>query len=479
MANSAYSRNGCISRCARKLPVLLSAFMAVLALAVTAAPRPAHAEIAAWIVFEAGSGEVIEQHEAFRRWYPASLTKLMTAYVTFSAIKQGRVTLKSPVMVSAHAAAQPPSKMGLKAGSQLSLDAALKVMLVKSANDIAVAVAETIGGSQAGFADVMNRTARKLGMRDTHFVNPHGLPAPEHYSSVHDMALLTRALLRDFPQYRKLYGYTGVRYGKRMLRSANREYLRRVRGANGLKTGYVCNSGYNVAVSATRGGRTVVAIVFGAASGLERAAKASALIEKGFDGGGLFASHPKLDSLKRPASVKGLPRDGYCRRNAKLKLANLMKEYAGSTPVRAANSSLPGVATAYARESGRTRAPGIAASAGTDTSVPRTRDKKVDWGEVMDRLIGEKRRGDNLIRITLAIDPNAKRAVPLKAPGADEASKTIADAFGIVMPPRAKPRAKPDTFGRTTSGAVAAAPVIVNLPTRARDGTPTPRPSPR
>ncbi|WP_321334203.1 D-alanyl-D-alanine carboxypeptidase family protein [Breoghania sp.] len=448
--------------------------MALLALVLSAIPRPAHAEIAAWMVFEVGSGEVIDQHEAFRRWYPASLTKLMTAYVAFSAIKQGRITLKSPVMVSAHAAAQPPSKMGLKAGSTLSLDAALKVMLVKSANDISVAVAETIGGSQAGFADVMNKTARELGMRDTHFVNPHGLPASNHYSSVHDMALLSRALLRDFPQYKRLYGYTGVQYGKRLLRSANREYLRRVRGANGLKTGYVCNSGYNVAVSATRGGRTMVAIVFGATSGLERAAKASALIEKGFDGGGLFKSHPKLDSLKRPSSVKGLPRDGYCRRNAKPKLEKLMADYAGSAPMRAANSGLPGVRTAFARESGRTRSAGIATSR-ADTKIPRTRDKKVDWGVVMDRLIGAQRRSDNLVRITLAIDPNAKRAVPLSAPSADDASKNVADAFGIVMPPRGKPDSRPATQPADTS----AVPVIVTLPMRASDGTPTPRPAPR
>ena len=260
---------------------------------------------------------------------PASLTKLMTAYVTFTAIREGRITMASPVTMSAHAAAQPPSKMGLKPGTQLSLDAALKVMLVKSANDIAVAIAETVGGSEGGFADVMNQTARRLGMRDTHFVNPHGLPDPNHYSSVRDMAVLARALLRDFPQYRELYGYAGVQFGKHLLRSANREYLQRVRGADGLKTGYICNSGYNVAVSATRGGRTVVAIVFGAASGLERAAMSRQLIEKGFEGGGLFSRRKTLDEMARPRIVKGLPPDGYCKRNKKPDVAELLKTYAG------------------------------------------------------------------------------------------------------------------------------------------------------
>ncbi len=258
------------------------------------------------------------------------------------------MTLSSPVTVSAHAAAQPPSKMGLKAGTQLSLDAALKVMLVKSANDIAVVVAETVGGSQAGSAAVMNETARKLGIRDTHFVNPHGLPDTNHYSSVHDMAML-----RDFPRYRKLYGYAGVHFGKHLMRSANREYLRRVRGANGSKTGYICNAGYNVAVSATRGRRTVVAIVFGAASGLERAAKARQLIEEGFDSGGLF--YPPRKARRHEKAThdrRSLPADGYCRRNKKLGVADLLQAYVGPSAVRAA-TNLPGVTTAYAGKSAR------------------------------------------------------------------------------------------------------------------------------
>lgn len=447
----------------------LFGLLATAMVLATMGAQGAHAKVASWMVFEVGSGEVIEEHDAFRRWYPASLTKLMTAYVTFTALKQGRVTMASPVTVSAHAAAQPPSKMGLKAGTRLSLDAALKVMLVKSANDIAVAVAETVGGSEAGFADVMNETARRLGMRDTHFVNPHGLPAPDHFSSVHDMAVLSRALLRDFPQYRELYGYTGVRFGNHLLRSANREYLRRVRGADGLKTGYICNAGYNVAVSATRGRRTVVAIVFGAASGLERAAKARQLIEKGFDGGGFFSRHTKLEDLPRPRIIKGLPADGYCKRNKKPQVAQLLQSYAGSSAVRAA-TNLPGVASAYSGDSGRRIRAKIPRTA-DKTTVPRTGDKKVDWAEVMDRLIGKRQRSGEEVRITLAVASDARPATPLRAPKAVDPAQTIANAFGVVMPPRSKPA--------LATTAVTATPLVVAPRSHAADGTPTPRPAPR
>ncbi|MEI2386596.1 D-alanyl-D-alanine carboxypeptidase family protein [Breoghania sp. JC706] len=475
------SRSGSRSA-AHPVAVLLAAALVL----VTFHGQAAQAKVAAWMVFEANSGKVIEQHDAFRRWYPASLTKLMTAYVTFTAIREGRITMASPVTMSAHAAAQPPSKMGLKPGTQLSLDAALKVMLVKSANDIAVAIAETVGGSEGGFADVMNQTARRLGMRDTHFVNPHGLPDPNHYSSVRDMAVLARALLRDFPQYRELYGYAGVQFGKHLLRSANREYLQRVRGADGLKTGYICNSGYNVAVSATRGGRTVVAIVFGAASGLERAAMSRQLIEKGFEGGGLFSRRKTLDEMARPRIVKGLPPDGYCKRNKKPDVAELLKTYAGgrTTGVMAAltgNPNLPGVANAYAGDSGRVppRVPGAIRSAKKNTTVPRTGDKKVDWGEVMDRLIGSRRNSGDLVRVTLAVDPDAKAAVPLRAPKAQDPSETVAEAFGVVMPPRSKPD---ENIAAAAGGAPAATGrplVIIPLPSRAADGTPTPRRAPR
>ncbi|PTW63520.1 D-alanyl-D-alanine carboxypeptidase [Breoghania corrubedonensis] len=458
--------------------------MAAALLFAVGSVQPARAKVASWIVFEVNSGKVIEQHDAFHRWYPASLTKLMTAYVTFAALKERRVTMASPVTVSAHAAAQPPSKMGLKPGTQLSLDAAMKVMLVKSANDIAVAVAETIGGSQAGFADVMNRTARRLGMRDTHFVNPHGLPDPDHYSSAYDMAILSRALLRDFPQYRELYGYAGVQFGRHMLRSANREYLQRVRGADGLKTGYICNAGYNVAVSATRGGRTVVAVVFGAASGLERAAKARQLIEKGFSGGGLFSRRKTLDEMHRPRTVRRLPPDGYCKRNKKPNVAELLKTYAGASAARASlsgNANLPGVANAYAGDSGRlARRSPVVPRTTNKTTVPRTGDKKVDWGEVMDRLIGPRRQAGELVAVTLAVDANAKRAVPLRAPKEEDPSETIAEAFGTVMPPRSKPGAPPEAAQTVTRATATGAPlVIIPLPSHAPDGTPTPRPSPR
>ncbi|RVB44558.1 D-alanyl-D-alanine carboxypeptidase, partial [Mesorhizobium sp. M7A.F.Ca.CA.002.03.1.1] len=150
-----------------------------IALSVVAGPALANPVV----VFDLGSGKILQHQDAFKRWYPASLSKLMTAYVTFRAIAAGEVQLDSPIKVTKHSAAEPPSKMGFKPGSVMRLDNALKMMLVKSANDIAMAVGENVGGSQAAFADRMNAEATRLGMNGTHFVNPNGLYSPDQYTT--------------------------------------------------------------------------------------------------------------------------------------------------------------------------------------------------------------------------------------------------------------------------------------------------------
>lgn len=233
-----------------------------------------------YLVVDVRSGEVLDEHDALRPWYPASTTKLMTAYVAFRAVQSGALTLDSPVLVSARAAAQPPSKMGFKAGSVLTLDNALKMMMVKSANDIAVAVAETVGGSEAGFAALMNAEAARLGMTRSRFVNPHGLPNPDQVSSARDMALLARALLNEFPQYRPYFAIHAIQHGKKVLKNYN-TLIERFAGTTGMKTGYICASGFNLVASANRGGREVIAVVFGSYNARERAEKAAELLEIG------------------------------------------------------------------------------------------------------------------------------------------------------------------------------------------------------
>ncbi len=234
------------------------------------------------VLFDLNSGQVLQHQDAFKRWYPASLSKLMTAYVTFRAIAAGEVQLDSPIKVTKHSAAEPPSKMGFKPGSVMRLDNALKMMLVKSANDIAMAVGENVGGSQAAFADRMNAEAARLGMTGTHFVNPNGLYSPDQYTTARDLAVLVMAIRREFPQYAPWFSIEGLAVGKKAIPNYNL-LIGRYPGADGMKTGFVCSSGFNMIGSATRNGRTLVAVVLGEKSAVTRAETAAKLLDQGFD----------------------------------------------------------------------------------------------------------------------------------------------------------------------------------------------------
>ncbi|PBB68412.1 D-alanyl-D-alanine carboxypeptidase [Mesorhizobium sp. WSM4312] len=234
------------------------------------------------VVFDLKNGQILQHQDAFKRWYPASLSKLMTAYVTFRAIAAGEVQLDSPIKVTKHSAGEPPSKMGFKPGSVMRLDNALKMMLVKSANDIAMAVGENVGGSQAAFAERMNAEAARLGMNGTHFVNPNGLYSPDQYTTARDLAVLVMAIRREFPQYAPWFSIEGLAVGKKAISNYNL-LIGRYPGADGMKTGFVCPSGFNMIGSATRNGRTLVAVVLGEKSAVSRAETAAKLLDQGFD----------------------------------------------------------------------------------------------------------------------------------------------------------------------------------------------------
>ncbi|MCO5064801.1 MAG: D-alanyl-D-alanine carboxypeptidase [Rhizobiaceae bacterium] len=258
-------------------PVSFLRFLLVGAALLAGAPALANPSM----LFDLQSGRVIHHQEAFQRWYPASLTKLMTAYVTFRAIEAGELTLDSPIRVSKKAASQIPAKMGYQPGSVIKLDNALKMMLVRSTNDIAMAIGENVGGTQELFAQRMNNEAVRLGMTDTHYVNPNGLFAPDQFTTARDQALLVSALRRDFPQYSHYYRIEGLRAGKRALTNYNL-LIGRYNGADGMKTGFVCESGFNLIGSATRDGRTLVAIVLGSKDAQSRAMDAAAMLDAGF-----------------------------------------------------------------------------------------------------------------------------------------------------------------------------------------------------
>ncbi|HEY5216401.1 MAG TPA: D-alanyl-D-alanine carboxypeptidase family protein [Pseudolabrys sp.] len=280
-------------------------------LAIVPADR-AHAE--AQLLIEASTGKVLHAENATYPWYPASVTKLMTAYTTLRAIKEGRVSFNTLLTVSRNAAAQQPTKMGFKVGTTVTIDNALKMLMVKSANDMAVTIAEGVGGSIEGFADMMNANARRLGMSQSNFVNPNGLPAENHVTSARDLGILARALIREFPEDDPYWHISAIRYGNRVLHNYN-SLIDRYPGADGMKTGFICASGYNVVASATRNGRRLIAIVLGAYSGAVRAQKAAQLLERGFNSGGLSWLTPSLGTVDALAPIDAQPpnlRDEMC-----------------------------------------------------------------------------------------------------------------------------------------------------------------------
>ena len=186
----------------------------------------------------------MDSEDPFARWYPASLTKLMTTYVAFRAVGAGEVTLQSPVRVSREAANEAPSKMGYPVGTVLSLDNAIKIIMVKSANDIATSIGESLAGSEEAWAARMNAESQRLGMTGSHWANAHGLHDDDQYTTARDLGLLASALRREFPQYASYFSIEGLSFGKQVIPSHNK-LIGRFEGADGMKTGYTCPAGYN------------------------------------------------------------------------------------------------------------------------------------------------------------------------------------------------------------------------------------------
>src|SRR5262252_5722626 len=219
----------------------LTAF--ALAAALTALSTPAAAGPA--LLLDAADGRILYSEDADNQWHPASLTKIMTAYVTFEALKEGKLTLASKIGCSELANSQPPSKVGLPVGAEMTVETALQALIVKSANDVAVMLAEAVAGSQDAFVEKMNATAARLGMTRTKFINANGLPAAEQVTTARDLAKLSMAVVKDFPEYAPLWAQMDVRIGNRHLRTHN-GLLANYEGADGLKTGFICDSGFNV-----------------------------------------------------------------------------------------------------------------------------------------------------------------------------------------------------------------------------------------
>ena len=280
--------------------VLITGLLSVLPHSAKSAPS---------LVFDVETGTVLHENDAGRPWYPASLTKLMTGYVVFHALKSGQLTLESKIKVTANARAEPPSKVGLPLGTEVSVDWALQALMVRSANDMAVVLAEGVGGSEANFVRMMNDAARRLAMTGSYFSNPNGLPDRRNVTTARDMGLLARAIIREFPEHQKYFDAPHVKMGKRRLRNRNATFLKIMKEGDGMKTGFICNSGFNVVASATRKKRRLVAVVLGSNSGAVRAKTASALLDKGF-------TKRSATLLQTPSKLIELPNSGRPGRTA-------------------------------------------------------------------------------------------------------------------------------------------------------------------
>ena len=217
------------------------------------------------LVFDAADGSVLYSEDLDTLWHPASLTKMMTAYVTFVAIQEGTLSLDTKIGCSNSPTAKAPPRSGCRWARQITVETALQALIMKSANDVAVMLAEAVSGSHEAFVDFMNGTAGRLGMTRTKFANANGLPDHEQVTTARDMARLATAIVRDFPQYAPMWSLLEMRIGKLHLHTHN-GLLTNYAGADGMKTGFICDSGFNVVASATRNGQKLIAVVLGEAT---------------------------------------------------------------------------------------------------------------------------------------------------------------------------------------------------------------------
>ncbi len=274
--------------------IRLGLLLAFAACITVATPVMTFAAPYAAMVIDARTGKVLHSRNADTQLHPASLTKMMTLYIVFEAIKHGEISLDTVVTISANAAAEPPSKLGLRSGQRIKLRYLIRAAAVKSANDAATALGEAISGSEAAFAQRMTRTARALGMSRTTFKNAHGLTRAGHLSTARDMTTLGRHLLYDHPDYYNLFSRRSTDAGVRNVSNTNRRFLNAYRGADGIKTGYTSAAGFNLVASAERGSERIITTVFGGHSTASRNAKVAELMDLG------FRRAPTTASLTRP-----------------------------------------------------------------------------------------------------------------------------------------------------------------------------------
>lgn len=454
--------------------------LAALGALLVLAPAAAHATPS--LVIEVDSGKVLLADDATKPWYPASVTKLMTAYVTFQAMRAGRVTAETLITVSPNAVAQQPSKMGFIAGTKVTVDNALKMMLVKSANDMAVVLAEGVGGSLPAFINEMNTAARDLGMTGTHYENPNGLPDSGQVTTARDLAVLARAILLEYPEHADLFRIPAIKVGNNVIRSYNK-LIDRYPGADGMKTGFICASGFNLVASAHRGDKRILAIVLGTNSGKDRTEQAALLLEKGFQHSWKIfgAVAPTVDSLKNeggpPTDMKAQVCGGK-RKN----VASEADYDTGPSPTGFVASGMGGLGDKVTGASLLTQLPPsmppvpvwvgpFPDQAALDAAYPRPVEKKKPAAAAAP---GKKKTASQTpAQTTIVIDPANPDAAPAAKPAAKPAGKPAAK-------PAAKPATKPVATTSKPAGTASAKPAAkpVAKPAPAPIYAPVPAPTP-
>lgn len=299
----------------------------LLPLSVAAAPYAA-------LVIDARNGKVLHAQNADTRLHPASLTKMMTLYVAFQAIERGEISLDTVVTIPAAAAAEPPSKLGLRAGQKIKLRYLIRAAAVKSANDAAHAIGTAVEGSEAAFARRMNRTAAAMGMSRTNFKNMHGLTEEGHMSTARDMTILGRHLLYDFPEYYNLFSRRSTDAGIAQVNNTNRRLLDAYRGADGIKTGYTRAAGFNLVASAERGDTRIIATVFGGLSTVSRNQRVAELLDLG------FKKAPSRVALRKPVKPDAIPGRGPGQGDLETQVASAGSSSSSSTGRPAAGKTI-------------------------------------------------------------------------------------------------------------------------------------------
>jgi len=236
----------------------------------------------AYVVADARDGKIINSHNSRQIVHPASLTKMMTLYLAFDAIRYGRLKLDQKVIISKNAASEPPSKFWYKPGQRVSIRYLIRASAIRSANDAATALGEAISGSEKIFISDMNKAAKKMGMNSTNFLNAHGLTEIGHYSTAKDLLILARRLMLDYPEYFNIFSRLETYASGKSIKNTNYKFLKQYNGASGIKTGYTNAAGHNLAASAKRGQKQLIGIIIGTSSSSERAKKMIGLFDDAF-----------------------------------------------------------------------------------------------------------------------------------------------------------------------------------------------------